>query len=173
MMTLDKLKQALQKKLPPATPRSVWTNPIHFITCGFGIGTFPIMPGTIATLFSIVIYSMLASLHWYSYLFIVVFLNALGVWLCGKTNHDFGCDDHVAACYDEIAAFLICFIGLPFSWTYILIGFVLFRFLDIVKPSFIGYIDKNIHGGLGVMLDDIVAAICTLVALQLIHFFTG
>ena len=152
-------------------PSSVWTNPVHFIGCGFGIGSLPFMPGTYATLFAILIYLLIAPLHWFSYTLICVVLNLAGVWLCDTTNRDFGEKDHPGVCYDEIAAFPICLIGIPFSWYFILAAFVLFRLLDIIKPTPINLIEKHVPGGWGVMLDDIAAALIILAILHIALYF--
>lgn len=154
--------------LPYEMRRSVWTNPLHFIACGFGIGLIPFAPGTFATLAAIIPYLMLLKVTLFWRVIIVIAINIIGIWLCGKVNRDFNTDDHPAAVYDELAAFQIALLGLPFHWPLIVIGFVLFRVFDIWKPGLIGWIDKNIHGGVGVMLDDIVAAIVTWMLLYLI-----
>lgn len=151
-------------------PRSIWTNPIHFVACGFGIGALPLMPGTYATLAAIPLYLLIAKLPLTIYITITIALNILGIWLCGVTNRDFGTKDHPAAVWDEIAAFLIVMIGVPVTWYYIVLGFALFRLFDIWKPGPIGWVDRNVHGGLGVMLDDILAALFSLVILQVIVF---
>lgn len=152
----------------PALPRSVWTHPIHFIACGFGVGAIPIMPGTFGTLAAVPFCLILTQFSIYIYIAVTVIFTLFGVWACGVTNKAFGTDDHPAAVWDEIAAFLIVFIGVPPTWYYLLIGFVLFRWLDITKPSFIGWVDRNVHGGLGVMLDDVLAALVCLGVLQAI-----
>ena len=95
----------------------------------------------------------------------------LGVYLCGKTNRDFGTDDHPAAVWDEIATFPIVMIVIPLTWYYLLLGFLLFRIFDIWKPWPIRWIDKNIHGGIGVMLDDVLAAVFAWVLLYLVSRF--
>ena len=147
-------------------PHSIWTNPIHFIACGFGIGTLPLMPGTFATLAAIPLYLWLSTLPWSFYLAIIVLMNIAGVYLCGKTNRDFGTDDHPAAVWDEIATFPLAMFLVPPTWYFILLGFLLFRLFDIWKPWPIGWVDKNVHGGFGVMLDDILAALATWIILQ-------
>jgi phosphatidylglycerophosphatase A len=84
------------------------------------------------------------------------------------TNRDFGTQDHPAAVIDEFATFPIVMIGVPMQWHFVLAGFILFRLFDIIKPGPIGWIDKNIHGGFGAMLDDVVAAIFALIILHVI-----
>ena len=162
MSSQHKIIQYLSSKLPPPAPHSIWTNPIHYIACGFGIGCIPIIPGTFATVAGIGLSLILAQLNLVSICVVLLILNILGIWLCGKTNRDFGCKDHPAACYDEIVTFPICMIGIPMTARYIFIAFILFRILDIFKPQPIRFIDKNVTGGLGVMLDDFVAALITL-----------
>lgn len=95
-----------------------------------------------------------------------------GVYCCDITNRDFKTDDHPAAVIDEIATFPIAMIAIPMTWYYLLIGFLLFRFFDIIKPGPIRWVDNNVHNGLGVMLDDLLAAFCTLAILQIILFTT-
>lgn len=150
--------------------RIIWTDPWVFIACGCGLGTLPLMPGTYATIAAAFLYFLLVKLPLLYYIIIVVLLNAAGVWLCGRANKAFGTDDHPAAVWDEIAAFPIALIAIPLTWYYVLLAIALFRAFDILKPGPIGWIDKNIHGGFGVMLDDIVAAIASLVILQAIVF---
>lgn len=148
----------------------IWRNPWIFIACGFGIGTLPFMPGTFATAASALLYLFLMKLPLSIYIAIVIAMNVAGIFLCEKANAAFGTDDHPAAVWDEIAAFPIVMIAVPFTWYYLLIAFALFRLFDIWKPWPIGWIDKNMHGGLGVMLDDIAAAIASWIILQLIIF---
>ena len=164
-------KKLRQKHPYQKTPRSVWTNPIHFISCGFGIGAIPFMPGTFGTLAAVPFYLIAVQWHISIYLAITLLLNVAGVYLCHVTNIAFKTEDHPAAVWDEIAAFFIVMIALPPTWPYILGGFILFRLFDIVKPEPIGWIDRNIHGGIGVMLDDIVAAIVSCAILHVIHWF--
>ncbi|OGT40419.1 MAG: phosphatidylglycerophosphatase [Gammaproteobacteria bacterium RIFCSPHIGHO2_12_FULL_36_30] len=152
--------------MPP--PHSIWTNPIHFIACGFGFGTFPYFPGTIGTLLAIPLTIFLSRTTLQFYIVAVVLLFLIGMYVCNITNRDFGTDDHPAAIIDEIATFPIVMILIPMNWYFLLIGFLLFRFFDIVKPFPIRWIDKNVHGGFGVMLDDLLAAIFSWIILHII-----
>lgn len=163
-----------QKKVA-RPPQTIWTNPIHFIGCGFGFGTFPYFPGTIGTLISIPLIFLLSHTPLWFYLTACVILFLFGVYCCGITNRDFGTDDHPAAVFDEFATFPVAMIAIPTTWYFLLIAFLLFRFFDIVKPWPIRWVDKNVHGGFGVMLDDLLAAFATLIIMQFIlhatHFF--
>lgn len=167
------LNDKYQKKVKRA-PQSIWTNPVHFVACGFGVGTIPLMPGTFGTLLAVplaIIMSTHLSLLFYALSCLVLCI--LGVIVSDITNRDFGTQDHPAAVIDELATFPIALFALPISWPYLLCAFFLFRFFDIVKPGPIRWVDKNIHGGIGVMLDDILAAIATLAVLHFITWVLG
>lgn len=149
-------------------PNSIWKNPVHFIACGFGVGSIPVMPGTFGTLLGVLLYWVLHTLPVVTYSFVVAVLILLGVFLCGKTNRDFGTDDHPAAVWDEIATFPIVMIAVAPDPLWIVCGFLLFRLFDIWKPGPIGWVDRHVHGGWGVMLDDVLAACFAWLVLQLI-----
>ncbi|CAM4456570.1 MAG: Phosphatidylglycerophosphatase A [Legionellaceae bacterium] len=148
-------------------PRSIWQKPLHFIAFGFGSGAMPYMPGTFGTLMAIPFYLMLQKLPFYGYLSIVTFATLFGIWMCDKVSKELNESDPPGMVWDEIAGFGITMIGAPHSGYSILIGFILFRFFDILKPGPIGWIDRNVKGGLGIMLDDIVAGICACICLHL------
>lgn len=150
-------------------PRSVWTNPIHFIACGFGIGAMPIAPGTFGTLIGVVFYLMLAHLSLPAYLLITIVLFIIGVFITDITNRDFGTHDHPAPVWDEIVGFLFVMIALPNRWYFILLGFILFRIFDVWKPWPIKWVE-HLPGGLGVMADDFVAAIYAWILLWIIYW---
>ncbi len=168
--TLNRMQEHYAKKSARPIPHTIWTNPIHFVACGFGVGLIPIMPGTFGTLLGVVLYLILVKLPLMLYIFSTVGLIAIGAWICGITNRDFGTTDHPAAVFDEIATFPLVMIGVPNTWPYLLIGFGLFRLFDILKPPPINWIDRHVHGGIGVMLDDVLAALFSLAVLQFMVF---
>ncbi len=146
--------------------RTIWTNPIHFIACAFGFGALPWMPGTWATLAAIPIVLALKQFPEWTYIGVTAVMVVLGVYVCGVFNRDIGALDHPACAWDEMASFPLVMIGVPPTWYYLALAFVLFRFLDIIKPWPISWCDQHIHGGIGVMLDDVIAA---LLALAIMH----
>lgn len=153
----------------PISFQSVWRNPIHYVACGFGIGTLPWMPGTFGTIFGVVVYLLIVKISLIQYLLVTLFLVLVGIYLCGKVNRDFGTHDHPAAVWDEIASFPIVMIAIPPRWYFIVTGFIVFRIFDIWKPWPIRWLDKHIHGGMGVMLDDVVAAFFSWIILYVIR----
>jgi len=146
---------------------NIFKNPIHFLAFGFGAGLSPIMPGTMGTLVAIPIYLLLRNLTLDWYLAAALLVTLIGIWLCHVTARDLKVHDHPGIVWDEIAGFLWTMFLAPKAWWWIVIGFVLFRFFDIVKPWPIRLIDLRVKGGLGIMLDDLLAAVYAWVVLHL------
>jgi len=124
------------------------------------------MPGTFATLAAIPLYLALDRFGLLTYVLVTLLALVGGVYLCHRANADFGTDDHPAAAWDEIAGFLVAMLAIPpTGWT-IALGVLLFRYFDIAKPGPIGWVDRHVHGGIGVILDDLLAAIATCLILH-------
>lgn len=149
-------------------PSSAFKNPIHFLAIGLGSGAAPKAPGTWGTVAAAVLYVPLSSLSLTAYLAVIVVAALVGIYLCGKTSEDWGVHDHGGIVWDEFVGFWITMIAVPFTWYWLLIGFALFRLFDIWKPWPIKYFDKHVHGGLGIMIDDIIAGFFALFILQIL-----
>ena len=149
-------------------PRSVWRNPIHFMAFGFGSGALPIAPGTWGTVAGVPIYLFICDFSFNTYLIITLIINFVGVWLCHKAAKDVGVHDHPGIVWDEISGYLITMIAAPVSWLWIILGLILFRVFDIWKPFPIRFIDSAVKGGLGIMLDDVLAAIYAWIVMKLL-----
>lgn len=147
-------------------------NPIHFLAFGFGSGLAPKAPGTFGTMAAIPIWYFAASAGMTIYILVSVAVIAVGPYLCGRTSADMRVHDHGGIVWDEIAGFLITMTALPVSWQWALMGFLLFRLFDIWKPWPIGWLDKRVDGGLGIMVDDLVAGVYAAIILQAL-FHTG
>lgn len=155
-------------------PATIWKNPWHFAAFGFGSGAAPFAPGTFGTLAAVVLYLPLQYLNWFSYLLVVVVAFAIGVMICGRTAKDIGVHDHGGIVWDEFVGYWITMLFAPAGWVWIIIGFVLFRIFDITKPPPINWLDKQVKGGMGIMLDDVLAGIYALLCLQLLaRIFQG
>jgi len=144
------------------------SNPIHFLALGFGSGLLPKAPGTYGTLAAIPLYLLLAPTTMTIYLAIVIVMSIAGIYICGKAAKDSGVHDHGAIVWDEIVGFLITMFMVPLSWKSVVVGFILFRLFDIFKPWPISFVDKNLHGGLGIMVDDILDGFAALACMHLI-----
>ena len=152
------------------TPASIWRNPIHFLAFGLGSGAAPKAPGTFGTLAAIPLWLLFADLPILSYIAVVVVASLVGIWLCGQTSKDLGVHDHGGIVWDEFVGLWITYIALPEGWLWVLFGFLLFRLFDIWKPWPIGWADSKVSGGLGIMLDDILAGFMALGVLQAVNY---
>jgi len=128
----------------------------------------PWAPGTFGTLLAIPLYLALSPLGLAWYALVVALLFLVGVWLCGVADQVLGTSDHGSIVWDEIVGYLVTMLAAPGGWSWIVGGFVLFRLFDIWKPWPIRLIERRVGGGLGVMLDDLIAAAFAWVALQLV-----
>ena len=149
-------------------PSGYWRNPIHFTACGFGTGAAAYAPGTWGTLIGIPLYILMSSLSWQVFILVTFGLFVFGVWLCDRTAKDFNVHDHPGIVWDEVVGFLVTMIAVPFEWHWILLGFLLFRLFDIWKPWPIKVIDKGVHGGMGIMLDDVLAGVFGLIIMHVV-----
>jgi phosphatidylglycerophosphatase A len=153
--------------------RRVFTDPYCFLGFGFGTGLAPIAPGTFGTLAAIPLYLALSGLSAPLYGAIVVGLFLIGVPICQRCEDRLGVSDHGGIVWDEIVGYLITLTAVPFSWPAAGLGFVLFRIFDILKPWPIKRLDRTLHGGFGVMLDDAVAGLFAAACLHLLLPFIG
>ncbi|OLQ75937.1 phosphatidylglycerophosphatase A [Photobacterium proteolyticum] len=150
------------------------TNPWHLLATGFGSGLSPVIPGTMGTVAAIPFYLLMVKLPFVAYLVITVVAALVGIIICQKTSDDMGVHDHGSIVWDEFVGFWITMAVAPVaSWEWILTGFVLFRFFDMVKPWPISWLDKHVHGGLGIMVDDILAGFMAMIALWGVGYWMG
>ncbi len=146
------------------------SHPAHFLALGFGSGLSPVAPGTMGTLVTLPLVWLLAFSGQTGYLLVTLLACVAGVWICGRTARDMGVHDHGAIVWDEVAGMLLTMIAVPVNWLTLLVGFLLFRMLDIFKPWPISYLDKHVHGGAGIMADDILAGVVACGLLHLLIF---
>lgn len=147
---------------------AIWRNPVHLLAFGFGSGLSPKAPGTAGTVVAMLIYLALPAMPPLLYALLILFSFVLGIWLCGKTATDLGVHDHGGIVWDEFVGYWITMFMAPSGLFWAVLGFVLFRILDIFKPWPIKWADKQLKGGLGIMLDDVLAGIMAALCLQAI-----
>lgn len=152
-VTITLNKKAIQ------TRHQVWHNPWHFLAFGFGSGLAKVAPGTFGTLAAIPVYLLLIQLPWLLYGTLTLLAFYVGITICQVTSDDLNVHDFSGIVWDEFVGFWITMFLIPFDWKWVLLGFILFRFFDIVKPWPIGYLDKKVQGGLGIMVDDVLAGV--------------
>ena len=142
------------------------------MSLGFGSGLSPYAPGTMGTLVAIPLYLLLSQLELMPYLIVVVAGFLIGIYLCDKTSKALGVHDHSGIVWDEIIGYWITMTAVPaLTWQWIVAGFVLFRFFDIVKPWPVKIADKRVPGGFGIMFDDLLAGLYALACMQISWLF--
>lgn len=148
------------------------SSPIHLLSLGFGSGLSRYAPGTMGTLVAIPLYLLLSRLELLPYLIVVATGFLAGIYVCDKTSKALGVHDHSGIVWDEIIGYWITMIAIPaVTWQWILAGFVLFRFFDIVKPWPVKIADKRVPGGFGIMFDDLLAGLYALACIQISWLF--
>lgn len=147
-------------------PKPSLGNVVHLLAFGLGTGCSPKAPGTLGTLLAVGLYLPLSLLPPVAYALVLAGVIGLGVWLCDRAARDLGVHDHPGIVWDEIAGYLLTMLGAPAGWPWVVLGFVLFRLFDVWKPWPIGWLDRRVGGGLGIMLDDLVAAVFAALCLQ-------
>ena len=148
-------------------------NPVHFLAVGFGSGLLKPAPGTWGTLaglmLSILLWNIAQSNLFFIFLAVISFI--FGCYLCQKTSNDLGVHDDGRIVWDEIVAIFLMFAFLPeYNWFAYILTFIIFRIFDILKPYPIRYFDEKLESGLGIMVDDILAAIFALISLYIIYW---
>lgn len=163
MTISEEQRQALQQK--------VWQDPFYFTAFGFGLGNLPKAPGTWGSLLGILFYLVFSNYQAWQYLVIVLACFIFGVWLCDKVSRDIGIRDYPGIVWDEVVGMMLTLSAFKSFWSTIILAFILFRLFDIFKPWPISWIEKQVDGGLGIMLDDVLAGLmawCCLFLLSLI-----
>ena len=144
---------------------------ILLLATGFGVGYSPIAPGTAGTLVAIPIYYFLSDIPSPLYEITLMGFFFLSVWISENAEAFFGKKDDPRIVIDEVMGFLITMLWLPKTILFIILGFFLFRFFDILKPFPIRQWERRLKGGWGVVLDDVMAAIYANIILHLISLF--
>lgn len=145
---------------------------IHFATF-FGVGRISKAPGTWGTLACVPLALVLNYFGPFLAMGVTILMLPVAVISAEFYEKEKGGHDSKEIVIDEVLGFLITMTWLPITWQSYVFGFFLFRFLDILKPFPIGYIDKKVRGGLGVVADDVAAGILANIVLQVMYTQTG
>ncbi|WP_250459170.1 phosphatidylglycerophosphatase A family protein [Microbulbifer litoralis] len=155
------------------TAQQLLRSPTMLLAFGFGSGLSPKAPGTFGTLAAIPFWWLMQGLAPLHYLGIVIATALVGCYLCGAASRTLGVHDHGGIVWDEMVGYWLTMFMAPVGWGWALYGFLLFRLFDIAKPQPIGWVDRRVHGGVGIMLDDILAAVYAALVLQLTALWIG
>ncbi len=142
---------------------------IIFISLGFGTGFIKFAPGTWGTLPGVAFAYFLMPYPIIHILSIII-ISLVGIWFCDKASEILKVHDYGGIVIDEIAGVMITFLFFTPSWYILILGFIWFRFFDIIKPFPIRWIDKKVSGGFGIMVDDTVAGIFAWISLWISIF---
>ncbi len=144
------------------------SHPAHFFGLGFGSGLAPKAPGTFGTIVGLPLFWLISGYGLNVQLIIVAALFITGIYFCDATGKALGVADHAAIVWDEIVAMMLVLAFAPHTWLGWLVAFCLFRLFDIWKPFPIRYFDEKLKNGFGVMFDDLLAAIYTIICVLLL-----
>jgi phosphatidylglycerophosphatase A len=144
-----------------ADPRIILRDPVHVLAFGFGAGLMPYAPGTAGTLIAVPLLLLSAAWGHTVQSVITVAITLIGIYICEHSSRKLGVHDHSGIVWDEIAGFFISCWAIPLQWQWLAAAFVIFRFFDIVKPWPIREADHSLKGGVGIMLDDVLAGVFT------------
>ncbi|QIC62607.1 phosphatidylglycerophosphatase A [Acinetobacter schindleri] len=149
---------------------------IVFCGVGFGSGLAPKAPGTFGSAFALLFVPIWLAIGFSNTILAIIIMSLVGIWICGRTADLMGVHDDGRIVWDEFAGQSITFLPLLYlnemSWTWALAGFALFRLFDVWKPWPIRVIDRQIDGGFGIMLDDIIAGLWAALCILLYFYFT-
>lgn len=147
-------------------------NPWHLLAVGLGSGLSPKAPGTCGSFLAMFFCMALLMAPWYVTPLVAIVVFFIGVKACNEAEKAMGIHDHGGLVIDEFVGMFISIIAFPQgAWYLAILAFALFRFFDILKPFPVSYADRNIKGGLGVMVDDVLAGIYALLAGHIILYF--
>mgnify|MGYP001190340023 FL=1 len=152
-------------------PKITIKTPAQFIASGFGSGCAPVAPGTFGTLAALPFWVGLTFLPLWVYLLVIVVASLFGFYICQKASDELGVHDHGGIVWDEFVGLWITMIAIPFSVTNMVIGFILFRIFDIIKPWPIRVADQKVGGGVGIMIDDMIAGVIACGVFHLLRLY--
>ena len=147
--------------------RQVIRDPVHILAFGLGTGLSPLAPGTVGSLLGVLLAWLTLDLGQMMQIGCAILLFVSGIWICGESARRLGIHDHGGIVWDEIAGMYVTLLAAPLTPTGWILAFLLFRAFDIVKPWPIRDLDHRLGGGLGIMLDDLAAALYAAILLAL------
>ena len=146
---------------------------IKLIVTGLGLGLLPIAPGTWGTLLGIPLAILFSYFGAYGYMFATIIVSVGGMVASEIYERRMQSHDNSEIVIDEVAGFLVTMTWLPMTWQSLLLGFFVFRVLDVIKPFPISYVDERVKGGVGVVADDLLAGLVGNILLQVVYANTN
>ena len=145
-------------------------SPAQLLAFGFGSGLSPKAPGTAGSLAALPLYYLLTMLSLPAYVTVVSIAGIAGIWICDRASRELGVHDHPGIVWDEFVGMWIAATALPADPLWLAFAFLSFRFFDIIKPWPVSWLDRNVRGGFGIMIDDVAAGLLAFASVQLTIF---
>jgi phosphatidylglycerophosphatase A len=146
---------------------------VLFLATGFFIGTFPFAPGTFGSIIGLPICFLISRLDILTALICTILFILFAIWMAAAAEKALKKKDPGEIVIDEIAGLIVTFMGIPFTLKTVIVGFIIFRAFDILKPFPIGLLEKKVAGGPGIVLDDVLAGLYANLILRLAIYITG
>lgn len=152
---------------------ALWRSPALLLATGLGVGRIPWAPGTFGSLLSVGLYLIwVGTLGPLEYALGLGALFLIGIWLCARAERTLGVHDSPTIVWDEIVGQLCALSVVRPGWHWIVAAFILFRLFDIWKPFPIGWLNRRVAGGLGIMIDDVAAGLLAAIVLEALAWLT-
>ena len=161
----------MSNKQPQNLVSTVLRDPVHFLAFGFGAGLLPIAPGTCGSFFTALVFWWFAPVDIIMLLGISAIFFVAGIWICGTSSRRLGVHDHGGIVWDEVVGMLLTLSVVHPEPLWIVVAFFAFRIFDVWKPWPIRDVDHSLAGGLGIMLDDVLAAVYAALAVFILQRF--
>ena len=145
---------------------------VMFLATGFYVGNVPLAPGTLGSLIGLPLCFLLAGIQLPPAIILAVLFIGFAVWIAHAAEKTLKKKDPGCIVIDEVAGMVVTLIGLPFNLTTAVIGFIIFRILDILKPFPIRTLDKRLPGGIGIVADDVVAGIFANIFIRIFFYIS-
>jgi phosphatidylglycerophosphatase A len=146
---------------------------VLFLATGFFIGTVPFAPGTFGSIIGLPICFLISRLDILIAVICTILFILFAIWMAAVAEKVLKKKDAGEIVIDEIAGLIVTFIGIPFTLKTVIVGFIIFRTFDILKPFPIGLLEKKVAGGPGIVLDDVLAGLYANLILRLAIYITG
>ena len=152
-------------------PMNIKQKSVMFVATGCLVGNISFAPGTFGSIIGLPLCFILSKIDWKAALFLTILFIFFSIRIAQEAEGILKAEDPGCIVIDEIAGIMVTFIGLPFNMINVVLGFVIFRVIDIVKPYPIRSLEKRLAGGTGIVMDDVAAGVYSNILLRVVSFF--
>lgn len=152
-------------------PMNIKQKSVMFVATGCFVGNISFAPGTFGSMLGLPLCFLLSKIDWKATLFLTILFIFFSIRIAQTAENILQSEDPGCIVIDEIAGIMVTFIGLPFNMIHVVLGFAIFRAIDILKPYPIRSLEKRLTGGVGIVMDDVAAGIYSNMLLRVASFF--